>query len=151
MLVIDKLTYAGSLSSLATAQHNPRYAFVQLDICDRHGIAEILSSFNPQAIIHLAAETHVDRSIDGPSEFIKTNIVGTTVLLEAALTHYRRSHATDFRFLHVSTDEVFGSLKEQGYFTEESRYDPRSPYSASKAASDHLVRAWYHTYGLPIC
>lgn len=152
VLVIDKLTYAGSLVSLASVSNNTRYRFNRTDICDRAAITDLFSSFNPDAVMHLAAETHVDRSIDGPSEFIHTNIIGTSVLLDAALAHCRRlgSGAKNFRFLHVSTDEVFGALKDQGFFTEESRYDPRSPYSASKAASDHLVRAWYHTYGLPI-
>jgi dTDP-glucose 4,6-dehydratase len=152
MLVIDKLTYAGNLASLASVQGHPRYRFSRTDICDRGAIADIFSNFDPDAVMHLAAESHVDRSIDGPGEFINTNIVGTYVLLEAALVHWRKlaRRAQDFRFLHVSTDEVYGALTDKGYFTEETRYDPRSPYSASKAASDHLVRAWSHTYGLPI-
>jgi dTDP-glucose 4,6-dehydratase len=151
--VIDKLTYAGSLSSLASIATSPRYNFTKADICDAAGMQNIFSSFDPDAIIHLAAESHVDRSIDGPADFIQTNMVGTSVLLEAARRHYeimpqeRKKH---FRFHHVSTDEVFGSLGEQGYFTEQTAYDPRSPYSASKAGSDHLVRAWWHTYGLPV-
>ena len=122
------------------------------DICDRAAITDDCLNFDPDAIMHLAAESHVDRSIDGPAEFINTNIIGTYVLLEVALAHWRRLGARGkrFRFLHVSTDEVFGALKDDGRFNEESRYDPRSPYSASKAASDHLVRAWGHTYGLPI-
>src|SRR5205823_1720345 len=125
--------------------------FSHTDICDRSAIAHIFSRFDPDAVVHLAAESHVDRSIDGPAEFISTNVIGTYILLEAALAHCRRSRrATNFRFLHVSTDEVYGALAEEGRFTEESRYDPRSPYSATKAASDHLVRAWGHTYGLPI-
>ena len=152
VLVVDKLTYAGNLASLASVQGHPRYHFSLTDICDRSAIADVFSSFDPDAVMHLAAESHVDRSIDGPTDFINTNIVGTYVLLEAALAHWRKlgSRAQNFRFLHVSTDEVYGALKDEGCFTEETRYDPRSPYSASKAASDHLVRAWSHTYGLPI-
>jgi dTDP-glucose 4,6-dehydratase len=152
VLVIDKLTYAGNLASLASGQDHPRYRFCRTDICDRSVVADIFSSFQPDAVMHLAAESHVDRSIGGPAEFINTNIVGTYVLLEVALAHWRKlgSRAQGFRFLHVSTDEVYGALADEGYFTEETRYDPRSPYSASKAASDHLVRAWSHTYGLPI-
>ena len=152
VLVVDKLTYAGHLASLASAQGHPRFRFSRTDICDGSAIAEIFSSFDPDAVIHLAAESHVDRSIDGPAEFINTNVVGTYALLEVALAHWRRlgTRAQGFRFHHVSTDEVYGALKDEGYFTEGTRYDPRSPYSASKAASDHLVRAWSHTYGLPI-
>jgi dTDP-glucose 4,6-dehydratase len=152
VLVVDKLTYAGNLASLASVQSHPRYHFSLTDICDRSAVANIFASFKPDAVMHLAAESHVDRSIDGPVEFINTNVVGTYVLLEAAFAHWRKlgRRAQDFRFLHVSTDEVYGALKEEGYFTEETRYDPRSPYSATKAASDHLVRAWSHTYGLPI-
>jgi dTDP-glucose 4,6-dehydratase len=152
VLVVDKLTYAGNLASLASVQSHPRYHFSLSDICDRSAVSGIFASFDPDAVMHLAAESHVDRSIDGPAEFISTNVVGTYVLLEAALAHWRKlgSRAQDFRFLHVSTDEVYGALKDEGCFTEETRYDPRSPYSASKAASDHLVRAWSHTYGLPI-
>jgi len=152
VLVVDKLTYAGSLASLASVQGHPRYRFSCTDICNRCAVADIVSGFDPDAVMHLAAESHVDRSIDGPADFINTNIVGTYVLLETALAHWRTlgTRAPGFRFLHVSTDEVYGALKEEGQFTEETRYDPRSPYSASKAASDHLVRAWAHTYGLPI-
>jgi dTDP-glucose 4,6-dehydratase len=152
VLVIDKLTYAGNLASLASVQSHPRYHFSLTDICDRSAVLDVLSSFDPDAVMHLAAESHVDRSIDGPADFITTNVVGTYVLLEAALAHTRKlgRRAQDFRFLHVSTDEVYGALKDEGCFTEETRYDPRSPYSATKAASDHLVRAWSHTYGLPI-
>jgi dTDP-glucose 4,6-dehydratase len=152
VLVIDKLTYAGNLASLASVQGDPRYQFSRTDICDRLAISKIFSSFDPDAVMHLAAESHVDRSIDGPAEFINTNVVGTYVLLEAALAHWRElgARAKHFRFLHVSTDEVYGALSDEGYFTEATRYDPRSPYSATKAASDHLVRAWGHTYGLPI-
>jgi dTDP-glucose 4,6-dehydratase len=152
VLVIDKLTYAGNLSSLACVQSESRYHFARADICDRSAITNIFSDFEPDAIMHLAAESHVDRSIDGPAEFINTNIVGTYVLLEAALAHWRKfeARANGFRFHHVSTDEVYGALADDGCFTEQTRYDPRSPYSATKAASDHLVRAWGHTYGLPV-
>lgn len=152
IFVIDKLTYAGNLTSLVSLQGNPRFHFMQADICDRKAMFEIFSACDPDAVMHLAAESHVDRSIDGPAEFINTNIIGTYILLETALGHWRRlgTRAKTFRFLHISTDEVFGALAAEGRFTEESRYDPRSPYSASKAASDHLVRAWGHTYGLPI-
>jgi dTDP-glucose 4,6-dehydratase len=152
VLVVDKLTYAGNLASLASLQGQPRYSFSRTDICDRSAVADIFSRFKPDAVMHLAAESHVDRSIDGPAEFITTNVVGTYVLLEVALAHWRLLGKRDqnFRFLHVSTDEVYGALTDTGYFTEETRYDPRSPYSASKAASDHFVRAWSHTYGLPI-
>jgi dTDP-glucose 4,6-dehydratase len=152
VLVVDKLTYAGNLASLVEVQDHPRYRFSRTDICDRAAIAAVFSSFDPDAVMHLAAESHVDRSIDGPAEFINTNVVGSYVLLEEALAHWRRlgPRAQNFRFLHVSTDEVFGALADEGSFTEMTRYDPRSPYSASKAASDHLVRAWSHTYGLPI-
>ncbi|MCX7897922.1 MAG: dTDP-glucose 4,6-dehydratase [Rhodocyclaceae bacterium] len=150
---IDKLTYAGNLESLAEARTHPRHCFARVDICDRPALERLFTEFRPSGVIHLAAETHVDRSILGPAEFIKTNIEGTYVLLEAALDYWRTlddSARRDFRFHHVSTDEVFGSLGPQGFFTETTAYDPRSPYSASKAASDHLVRAWHHTYGLPI-
>jgi dTDP-glucose 4,6-dehydratase len=152
VLVVDKLTYAGNLASLASVQGHARYQFSRTDICDHVTISKIFSSFNPDAVMHLAAESHVDRSIDGPAEFINTNVLGTYVLLEAALAHWRArgTRAKDFRFLHVSTDEVYGALTNEGYFSEQTRYDPRSPYSATKAASDHLVRAWGHTYGLPI-
>jgi dTDP-glucose 4,6-dehydratase len=152
VLVVDKLTYAGNLASLASVQSHPRYYFSRTDICDHLAIADIFANFDPDAVMHLAAESHVDRSIDGPADFISTNVVGTYVLLEAALAHWRGlgARARNFRFLHVSTDEVYGALTDKGYFTEETRYDPRSPYSATKAASDHLVRAWSHTYGLPI-
>jgi dTDP-glucose 4,6-dehydratase len=150
VLVLDKLTYAGNLASLAPVQGHRRYLFSRIDICDRAAIADAFASFEPDAIMHLAAESHVDRSIDGPAEFITTNVVGTYVMLEAALAHWRKRGERRFRFHHISTDEVFGALTDEGHFTEETRYDPRSPYSASKAASDHLVRAWGHTYGLPV-
>jgi dTDP-glucose 4,6-dehydratase len=152
VLVLDKLTYAGTLTSLASVQNHPRFRFTRADICDQSAIVDVFSNFDPHAIMHLAAESHVDRSIDGPADFINTNIVGTYVLLEAALSHWRKlqpERAQRFRFHHISTDEVFGALTEQGYFLETTRYDPRSPYSATKAASDHLVRAWSHTYGIP--
>ena len=152
VLVIDKLTYAGNLSSLESVQGHRRYRFSQADICDRAAMTDLFASFDPDAIMHLAAESHVDRSIEGPAEFITTNVIGTYVLLEAALAHWRRRCAgvRDFRFLHVSTDEVYGALADEGQFNEASPYAPRSPYSATKAASDHLVRAWHHTFGLPI-
>jgi dTDP-glucose 4,6-dehydratase len=152
VLVVDKLTYAGTLASLATVRGDARYHFYCADICDQTSIARIFSEFNPDAVMHLAAESHVDRSIDGPADFVQTNVVGTYALLDAALAHWRAlgARAKQFRFLHVSTDEVFGALDDDGQFTETTRYDPRSPYSATKAASDHLVRAWGHTFGLPV-
>jgi dTDP-glucose 4,6-dehydratase len=151
VLVLDCLSYAGNLASLNAVQGHPRYRFSRVDIRDRAAVAAAFDGFRPQAVMHLAAESHVDRSIDGPAEFIATNVVGTSVLLEAALSYWRKLglQAREFRFHHISTDEVFGVLGEEGRFTEETGYDPRSPYSASKAASDHLVRAWHHTYGLP--
>ena len=153
VLVFDKLTYAGVLSSLAPAAASDRYQFVQDDICDASAVAAAIESFKPDVVAHLAAESHVDRSIDGPGEFIQTNIVGTFVLLQQALNYFRSlapAAQEAFKFHHISTDEVFGSLGETGFFTETTPYDPRSPYSSSKAASDHLVRAWGHTYGLPV-
>jgi dTDP-glucose 4,6-dehydratase len=153
VLVVDKLTYAGNLASLASVHNHPRYRFSRTDICDRAAVADIFARFDPDAVMHLAAESHVDRSIDGPADFITTNVIGTYVLLQAALAHWRKlkdARAECFRFHHVSTDEVFGSLSTDGAFTEDTRYDPRSPYSATKASSDHLVRAWGHTYGVPI-
>jgi dTDP-glucose 4,6-dehydratase len=152
ILNVDKLTYAANLASLRIVDSHPCYAFRQLDICDRDGILKVLQEFDPDAVLHLAAESHVDRSIDGPSQFIKTNIEGTYLLLEAALAHWQRlspTRAARFRFHHVSTDEVFGSLGTVGRFTETTPYKPNSPYSASKAAADHLVRAWHETFGLP--
>ena len=152
ILNVDKLTYAANPESLNPVAGNPRYHFCRADILDRKLIAERLQGFAPDAILHLAAESHVDRSIDGPGDFIRTNIEGTYALLEAALDYWRdlpRERAARFRFHHVSTDEVFGSLGPQGRFDEDSRYQPNSPYAASKAASDHLVRAWHETYGLP--
>ncbi|MEL6573346.1 MAG: dTDP-glucose 4,6-dehydratase [Pseudomonadota bacterium] len=148
---VDKLTYAACLENVASVVQNPNYAFEQADICDRSAMDRILTTHRPDAVMHLAAESHVDRSIDGPGAFIETNITGTYTLLEAARSYWVTEGKPDsFRFHHVSTDEVFGSLGETGKFTEETPYDPRSPYSASKAASDHLVRAWGETYGLPI-
>lgn len=146
---LDKLSYAGNRSSLADLEGDPDYTFIQGDLCDEKLVRSLFKKHRPEAVLHLAAESHVDRSIDSPEEFIQTNIIGTYRLLSAALEHYRTRNGT-FRFLHVSTDEVFGSLGEDGCFTEETPYDPRSPYSASKASSDHLVRAFHHTYGLPV-
>jgi dTDP-glucose 4,6-dehydratase len=151
VLVVDKLTYAGNLSSLRDVADHARFAFLQADICDRAKIDAAIARFQPDAIAHLAAESHVDRSIDGAADFIRTNVTGTFEMLEAARGYVDALPAARrdaFRFLQVSTDEVFGSLGESGAFTETTRYDPRSPYAASKAASDHLVRAWGHTYGL---
>ena len=147
----DKLTYAGNLESLASIADHPNYRFVHGDICDPIAVNKLFLENRPDAIMHLAAESHVDRSIDGPAEFISTNIVGTSVLLEAARSYWNElEDQTAFRFHHVSTDEVFGTLGESGLFHEQSPYQPNSPYSASKAASDHLVRAWHETYGLPV-
>lgn len=149
---VDKLTYAGNLGSLADIQDHPRYHFELADICDTPRMDAIFVEHRPAGVIHLAAESHVDRSIDGPAAFIQTNVVGTFSLLQTALTYYRRlapKQAAAFRFVHVSTDEVFGSLDASGVFSEASAYAPNSPYSASKASADHLVRAWHHTYGLP--
>ena len=153
VLVFDKLTYAGVLSSLEPVASSDRYTFVQADICDADAVSRALHDFRPDVVAHLAAESHVDRSIDGPGEFIQTNMVGTFVMLNQALGYWRGlddAARAAFRFHHISTDEVFGSLGEDGFFTETTPYDPRSPYSASKAGSDHLVRAWGHTYGLPV-
>ncbi|MBS3934245.1 MAG: dTDP-glucose 4,6-dehydratase [Truepera sp.] len=150
---IDRLTYAGNLESLAAVRDHPNHLFVNGDIGDRALLKALLLNHRPEAIVHFAAESHVDRSIDGPANFIETNIVGTFALLEAARGYWQSLDADrrrEFRFLQVSTDEVYGSLGPEGYFTEESPYRPTSPYSASKAAADHLVRAWHHTYGLPV-
>ena len=150
---IDKLTYAGNLETLANESGNERYFFEQCDICDGDAIARLYEKYQPQGIMHLAAESHVDRSIDGPGEFIQTNIVGTFTLLQTARAYYQQLAIGDqqkFRFHHVSTDEVFGSLGDDGLFTEDSPYQPNSPYSASKASSDHLVRAWFETFDLPV-
>jgi dTDP-glucose 4,6-dehydratase len=149
---LDKLTYAGNLQSLADVENHPGYTFVRGDICDKDLVAEIFRKYNVDTVVHFAAESHVDRSITGPAEFIQTNIVGTFTLLEAARNQWLTDGKTvdTCRFLHVSTDEVYGSLGDTGYFTENTCYDPRSPYSASKSSSDHLVRSYFHTYGLPI-
>ena len=152
VVVVDKLTYAGNLDSLAPVAGDPRYRFVRADICDARRMRELFEAVRPDAVMHLAAESHVDRSIDGPGEFIQTNVVGTFTLLQAALGYWRALSPESrerFRFHHISTDEVFGSLGETGLFREDTPYQPNSPYSASKASSDHLVRAWHHTYGLP--
>ncbi|MGC8508950.1 MAG: dTDP-glucose 4,6-dehydratase [Thiomonas sp.] len=154
VLVLDALTYAGNLESLAPVAHDPRYHFARVDICDRPAVAALLAQHRPRAIVHFAAESHVDRSIHGPGEFIRTNVQGTFELLEAARAHWSALPQTEqaaFRFLHISTDEVYGSLgPNDPPFSETTPYAPNSPYSASKAASDHLVRAWHHTYGLPV-
>lgn len=148
---LDALTYAANLANVAPVTNSPRYVFEQADIRDREALDRILATHRPNAIMHLAAESHVDRSIDGPGAFIDTNIRGTYELLEAARAYWTAEGRPEaFRFHHVSTDEVFGSLGAEGQFTETTPYDPRSPYSASKAASDHLVRAWHETYGLPV-
>ena len=153
VLNVDALTYAGNLSSLQSVAGSDRYFFEQADICDTARIRALFAEYQPDVVAHLAAESHVDRSIDGPAAFINTNIVGTFSMLNTALEHWRdlEGSAKDrFRFHHISTDEVFGALGDEGFFTEETAYDPRSPYSASKAGSDHLVSAWHHTYGLPV-
>lgn len=150
---VDKLTYAGNLQSLISVAENPRYHFEQVDICDAAAIASLFHEHQPDAVMHLAAESHVDRSITGPTAFIETNIIGTYTLLKAAREYWSElpvERKNTFRFHHISTDEVYGSLGETGFFTETAAYQPNSPYSASKASSDHLVRAWYHTYGLPV-
>jgi dTDP-glucose 4,6-dehydratase len=150
--VIDKLTYAGNLDNLTSVSASPRYQFEKADICDQTAVQRIIGTFRPDIIMHLAAESHVDRSIDGPDAFVQTNVFGTFILLQAARAYFDAlpRHAQDrFRFHHVSTDEVFGSLGAEGFFSETTAYQPNSPYSASKAASDHFVRAWHHTFGLP--
>jgi len=153
VLNFDKLTYAATLGSVESVASHPRYRFVRGDVCDKHAVASAINAFRPDVITHLAAESHVDRSIDGPDAFIQTNLVGTYVMIEAARDHWRSldgEQAAAFRFHHISTDEVYGSLGPTGLFSESTPYDPRSPYSASKAGSDHLVRAWGHTFGLPV-
>ncbi len=153
VLNVDALTYAGNPNSLADLAGHPRYRFAQADICDAAALTKLFADFAPDWVMHLAAESHVDRSIDGPGAFIQTNVVGTYTLLQAARSHFDKlaGAAKDrFRFLHVSTDEVYGSLGATGLFTEETPYDPHSPYSASKAASDHLARAWADTYRFPV-
>ena len=152
VLVVDKLTYAGNMASLKEVSDSPRFSFLQADICDAAAMDRAFAEFRPNTIFHLAAESHVDRSIDGPGEFIRTNVVGTATLLQSALAYWRGledDEKATFRFQHISTDEVYGSLGETGFFTEKTPYSPHSPYSASKASSDHLVRAWHDTYGLP--
>jgi dTDP-glucose 4,6-dehydratase len=149
---VDKLTYAGNLDSLTDVSDSSRYCFERVDICDGPRMRTLFDRYQPCAVVHLAAESHVDRSIDGPQDFIQTNVVGTFTILQESLRHWRRLSGEaqrGFRLVHISTDEVFGSLGPEGLFTEETPYAPNSPYSASKAGSDHLVRAWYHTYGLP--
>lgn len=153
VLNYDKLTYAGNLENVQSVSENPRYKFIKGDICDREFLRSILNEYKPDKIMHLAAESHVDRSISGPSDFITTNIVGTFSILEEAVKYYeslRSEKKQTFLFHHISTDEVYGELGETGLFTEKTPYDPSSPYSASKASSDHLVRAWGRTYGLPV-
>jgi dTDP-glucose 4,6-dehydratase len=152
VLNVDKLTYAGNIHSLADLKDNPNHTFLKADICDAPAMRAAFASFQPDAVMHLAAESHVDRSIDSPGEFIHTNITGTYTLLQAAREYISTFNfpISTFRFLHVSTDEVYGSLGASGHFTESTPYDPHSPYSASKAASDHLARAWHDTYGLPV-
>ncbi|MBP7598917.1 dTDP-glucose 4,6-dehydratase [Pseudoxanthomonas mexicana] len=150
---LDALTYAGNLDTLASVQDNPLHVFVEGDIGDRALVARLLAEHRPDAVVNFAAESHVDRSIDGPGAFIQTNVVGTLGLLESVRDHWKELEGEArerFRFLHVSTDEVYGSLGDTGKFTESTPYAPNSPYSASKAASDHLVRAFHHTYGLPV-
>ncbi|MGO4704944.1 dTDP-glucose 4,6-dehydratase [Microvirga sp. 2MCAF38] len=152
VLVADKLTYAGNLDSLKPVANNPRYGFEQADVADLDRMRGLIEAYQPDVVMHLAAESHVDRSIDGPGEFVQTNVVGTFALLQATLRYWQRlspERQSAFRFHHISTDEVFGSLGADGFFHEEYPYQPTSPYSASKAASDHFVRAWHHTYGLP--
>jgi len=149
----DKLTYAGNLESLASVSSDSRYVFEKVDICDAAEVARLFDQHRPNGVLHLAAESHVDRSIDGPADFIQTNIVGTYTLLQAARSYWMTlagAERDQFRFHHISTDEVYGSLGDDGYFYETTPYDPNSPYAASKAASDHLVRAWGHTFGLPV-
>jgi len=149
----DNMTYAGDISKFISIENNKNYTFITGDICNREVVAKTFTDFKPDSIIHFAAETHVDRSIEGPADFINTNIVGTSILLEESLKYYRQiddEKRINFTFLHVSTDEVFGELSETGKFNEKTPYNPSSPYSASKASSDHLVRAWHKTFGLPV-
>jgi dTDP-glucose 4,6-dehydratase len=153
VLTVDVLTYAGNLASLRDVEGYSNYRFIKANICDRAALAEAMASFGPDRVMHLAAESHVDRSITGAADFVQTNIIGTFTLLEAALAYWKMldgASKSRFRFLHVSTDEVYGSLGDTGLFTEETPYDPSSPYSASKASSDHLATAWQRTYGLPV-
>ena len=150
VVVLDKLTYAGNLESLSDVASHPRYAFVQADIADREAVRALLREHRPDAVVNFAAETHVDRSIDDPGSFVRTNVTGAFELLEAARLHLRESPSDGFRFLHVSTDEVYGTLGPTGAFSETTPYAPNSPYAASKAAADHLVRAYHETYRLPV-
>lgn len=151
ILNFDKLTYAGNLETLDSVKEHSHYQFIKGDICNKELVRKTIEYLRPDAIVNFAAESHVDRSIDEPAEFIQTNIVGTSILLEEAYIYSKQiEEGKDFRFLHISTDEVYGTLGREGYFTESTPYNPSSPYSASKAASDHLVRAWFRTYGLPI-
>jgi dTDP-glucose 4,6-dehydratase len=153
VLNLDKLTYAGVPESLSEIEDSDLYRFEKADVCDKAAVSAIFADFQPDAVMHLAAESHVDRSIDGPATFIETNIVGTYNMLECAREYWNtlsEEGKTAFRFHHISTDEVYGSLGDEGLFEETTAYDPRSPYSASKASSDHLVKAWFHTYGLPV-
>ena len=151
VVVLDKMTYAGNLASLAPVASSPHYVFEKHDICDSASVNAIFAKYEPDAVVHLAAESHVDRSISGSDVFVQTNVIGTFTLLEAARSYLKtRKSAIDFRFIHVSTDEVYGSLGADGLFTETTPYDPSSPYSATKAASDHLAKAWHRTYGMPV-
>lgn len=150
VLNLDKLTYAGNLQSVKSIRDNPRYQFIQGDICDKKVVSQLFKDFQPNIVMHLAAESHVDRSIDGPIDFIQTNVMGTLIMLECAREYWNNQKKKNFLFHHISTDEVYGSLNETDLFTEQSNYDPSSPYSASKASSDHLVRAWHRTYNLPV-
>jgi dTDP-glucose 4,6-dehydratase len=153
VLTVDKLTYAGTLTSLSVLDNRPDHRFLKADICDQQAITEAFESFRPDRVMHLAAESHVDRSIGRAGDFVQTNVMGTFSMLECARQYWQsleKQQKEDFRFLHVSTDEVYGSLEEDGLFTEATPYDPSSPYSASKAASDHLAKAWARTYGLPV-
>ena len=153
VVVVDKLTYAGNMSSLRDVSDHPGFCFVRADICDADAMRRVFAEYQPEAVMHLAAESHVDRSITGAGAFVQTNIVGTYTMLEAARKYWEQlsgARRDAFRFLHVSTDEVFGALGAEGSFREDTPYDPRSPYAASKASSDHLAKAWAHTYGLPV-
>jgi dTDP-glucose 4,6-dehydratase len=150
VLNLDKLTYASNLQSLKSISDNSRYQFIQGNICDKKVVSQLFKDFQPNIVMHLAAESHVDRSIDGPIDFIQTNVIGTLIMLESAREYWNNQKKKNFLFHHISTDEVYGSLNETDLFTEQSNYDPSSPYSASKASSDHLVRAWHRTYDLPV-
>ncbi|RCK27677.1 dTDP-glucose 4,6-dehydratase [Thalassospira lucentensis] len=153
ILNLDKLTYAADLRTVEVVSAFPNYSFAKVDVCNKEAVATVFSDFQPDAVMHLAAESHVDRSIDGPADFIQTNVIGTFTLLEVARDYFNGlddACKQAFRFHHVSTDEVYGSLGDEGLFTEQTAYAPNSPYSATKAGADHLVRAWHHTYGLPV-